>query len=80
MTNAQTEIIIPAGEPVIEVRRFFKAPPELVYRACTEGEYLRRWFGPSRLEVSECDGRPPRRRHVADRATCPGRDGVCLPR
>ena len=54
MTNAQTEIIIPAGEPIIEVRRFFKAPPELVYRACTEGEYLRRWFGPSRLEVSEC--------------------------
>jgi uncharacterized protein YndB with AHSA1/START domain len=54
MTNAQTEIIIPAGEPIIEVRRFFKAPPELVYRACTEGAYLRRWFGPSRLEVSEC--------------------------
>ena len=29
MTNAQTEIVIPAGEPIIEVRRFFKAPPEL---------------------------------------------------
>ncbi len=26
-----------------------------MYRACTEGEYLRRWWGPRRLEVSECD-------------------------
>jgi uncharacterized protein YndB with AHSA1/START domain len=54
MTNPQTEITTPAGEPVITVRRFFKAPPELLYRAVTEGEYLRRWFGPGRLEVSEC--------------------------
>jgi uncharacterized protein YndB with AHSA1/START domain len=55
MTNTQTEITTPAGEPVITVRRFFKAPPELVYRAVTEGGYLRRWFGPRRLEVSECE-------------------------
>lgn len=55
MTNIRTEISTPAGEPVIEVRRFLKAPPALVYRACTEGEYLRRWWGPRRLEVSECD-------------------------
>jgi len=55
MTNNETEITVPAGEPVIEVRRFLEAPPELVYRACTEGEYLRRWFGPRRLEVTECD-------------------------
>jgi uncharacterized protein YndB with AHSA1/START domain len=55
MTNTETEITVPAGEPVIEVRRFLKAPPELVYRVCTEEEYLRRWFGPRRLVVSECD-------------------------
>ena len=55
MTNIPTEITTPAGEPVIEVRRFFKAPPELVYRAWTEGEYLRRWFGPRRLEVVACE-------------------------
>jgi uncharacterized protein YndB with AHSA1/START domain len=55
MTNAEIEIALPAGEPVIEVRRFLKAPPELVWRVCTESEYLRRWFGPPRLEVSECD-------------------------
>jgi len=55
MTKNETEITVPAGEPVIEVRRFLEAPPELVYRACTEGECLRRWFGPRRLEITECD-------------------------
>jgi uncharacterized protein YndB with AHSA1/START domain len=55
MTNIQTEIIIPAGEPDIIVRRFLKAPPELVYRACTERDHLRRWWGPRRLEVAACD-------------------------
>ncbi len=55
MADTQTEITTPAGEPIINVRRFFKAPPELVYRAGTEGDYLRRWWGPRRLEVSECE-------------------------
>ena len=55
MTNAPTEIITPPGEPVIHIRRFFKAPPELVFRALTEPEYLRRWFGPRRLEITECE-------------------------
>jgi uncharacterized protein YndB with AHSA1/START domain len=53
-TNTETEITLPADEPVIEVRRFLNAPPELVWQVCTECEYLRRWFGPRRLEVSEC--------------------------
>ena len=55
MTDTPTEIITPAGEPVILTRRFFKAPPELVYRALTEPEYLRRWLGPRRLEITECE-------------------------
>ena len=55
MANTQTEITTPPGEPVIEVRRFFKAPPELLYRAVTEGDYLRRWWGPRRLEISQCE-------------------------
>jgi len=53
MTTAETEITIPPGEPTITVRRFFDAPPEVVYRACTESDCLRRWFGPRRLEVTE---------------------------
>jgi len=55
MTNAETEIVIPVGEPVIEVRRFVKGPPELVYRVLTEADFLRRWWGPRRLEITECD-------------------------
>jgi uncharacterized protein YndB with AHSA1/START domain len=57
MTDIPTEIITPPGEPVIHIRRFFKAPPELVYRALTEPELVRRWFGPRYLEitVSEAD-------------------------
>jgi len=55
MTNIPTEIATPAGEPVMEVRRFFKAPPELVYRALTESEFLSRWWGPRRLEIVECE-------------------------
>ena len=55
MTRMETEIETPAGEPIIKVRRFFEAPPELVYKACTEADYIRRWMGPRRLEVSECE-------------------------
>jgi uncharacterized protein YndB with AHSA1/START domain len=55
MTNMTTEIEIPDDEPVINVRRWFKAPPELVYRVLTEPEYLRRWWGPRRLEITECE-------------------------
>jgi uncharacterized protein YndB with AHSA1/START domain len=55
MADLTTEIEIPADEPVINVRRFFKAPPDLVYKALTEPEYLRRWWGPRQLEITECE-------------------------
>jgi uncharacterized protein YndB with AHSA1/START domain len=55
MTDGHTEIEIPAGEPVVSIRRFFKAPPALLYKACTEPAYLRRWWGPRRLEIVECE-------------------------
>jgi uncharacterized protein YndB with AHSA1/START domain len=55
LTDGHTEIEIPAGEPTGSIRRFFKAPPALVYKACTDPEYLRRWWGPRRLEITECE-------------------------
>jgi uncharacterized protein YndB with AHSA1/START domain len=55
MTNAETQITTPPGEPLIEVRRFFQAPPELLYRVVTEGEFLRRWWGPRQLVIAECE-------------------------
>jgi uncharacterized protein YndB with AHSA1/START domain len=54
LADTEMQITTPAGEPIIELQRFLKAPPELVYRALTEGELLRRWWGPRRLEVAEC--------------------------
>ena len=55
MTTKHTEIETPEGEPVIRVRRFFAAPPDLVYKACTEADYIRRWMGPRHLETTECE-------------------------
>jgi uncharacterized protein YndB with AHSA1/START domain len=52
-TKTHLEITTPADEPVITTRRFFKAPPELLYRAMTEPEYVGRWFGPRRLEITQ---------------------------
>jgi uncharacterized protein YndB with AHSA1/START domain len=54
-TGTETQITTPPGEPLIEVRRFFKATPELLYRAVTEGEFLRQWWGPRRLVIAECE-------------------------
>jgi len=54
-TDMQMEIAIPEGEPRITVRRFFAAPPDLVYRAFVEPDLLRRWWGPRRLETIVCD-------------------------
>jgi uncharacterized protein YndB with AHSA1/START domain len=55
MTDKTLAIEIPADEPLINVRRFFSAPPELVYKALTEPDYIRRWFGPSRLQNTVCE-------------------------
>jgi uncharacterized protein YndB with AHSA1/START domain len=54
-TNSELQINVPDGQPYVELQRFFNAPPELVYRALTEGELLARWWGPRRLETVECD-------------------------
>jgi uncharacterized protein YndB with AHSA1/START domain len=52
MTDADTtyQCVIPVDDPVIEVRRFFAAPRELVFRAWTEPEIFRLWIGPRYLE------------------------------
>jgi uncharacterized protein YndB with AHSA1/START domain len=38
------EITFPS-DTEIRITRTFKAPPELLYAACTEPEHLRRWWG-----------------------------------
>jgi uncharacterized protein YndB with AHSA1/START domain len=36
-----------AGPPSLTLKRRFRASPEKLFRAWTEGEALKRWFGPS---------------------------------
>lgn len=55
MSNQQTEFLVPEGEPVIEVRRFVKAPPSVVFTAWTEPEHLRKWWGPHGFDIIECE-------------------------
>jgi uncharacterized protein YndB with AHSA1/START domain len=52
MTTTSLDFRTPADEPTIIVRRFLKAPPALVFDAFTKPEYLVRWWGPRRLELS----------------------------
>jgi uncharacterized protein YndB with AHSA1/START domain len=49
------EIVAPEGEPVLEMRRFVKAPPELVFDVWTNPVHIPKWWGPRRLEVSQCE-------------------------
>jgi len=41
-----TEISAPDGLPFIDIRRTFKATPELLFRAHSEPDLLVRWLGP----------------------------------
>ena len=55
MTAATLEIVAPAGEPTIVTRRVIKAPPALLWDVWTKPEHMRRWLGPKRLEMVECE-------------------------
>ena len=41
--------------PVLIMRRSFAAPRELVFKAWTEPERLKRWFGPKGWELTFCE-------------------------
>lgn len=56
MANAETVVEAPDDEPLIIVRRRFKAPPDLVFRAWTDAELLRQWWlGPPGMVMLHCD-------------------------
>lgn len=48
-------ISAPADEPVIILTREFDAPRELVFAMYTRPEHLKRWWGPSWVEMSVCE-------------------------
>lgn len=39
----------------LHFERTYAAPPDAVWRAWTEAERLRRWWGPDKTEVAECE-------------------------
>jgi uncharacterized protein YndB with AHSA1/START domain len=51
---------IPPHEPVVWISRIFKAPRELVWRALTDAEHLKHWWGPRDMKTLLCemDARP----------------------
>lgn len=51
-----TELIIePRGEREIYFRREFKAPKSLIFTAYSACKHLKRWLGPSYLEIRDCE-------------------------
>lgn len=50
-----TIVTIPEGGVEIHVSRRLAAPPDLVFRAYTEAEHLRHWWGPARFELVSCE-------------------------
>lgn len=49
------EIETPQGEPLIRFRRFVRAAPDAVFRAWTEPEQLRQWWGPADWDLVVCE-------------------------
>lgn len=50
-TKHETEIHVPEGLPIIEIRREFDAPVDRVFRAFVEPELFAQWVGPRSLDT-----------------------------
>lgn len=55
MTPDRFEFVTPPDEPIIAFRRFFQAPPSLIFQLFTDPEHVRQWWGPRMLELVTCD-------------------------
>jgi uncharacterized protein YndB with AHSA1/START domain len=55
VTQTRTLTVEPVGEREIVIIRSLDAPRDLVFRAHTEPEMLRRWLGPRTWVLTECD-------------------------
>ena len=45
-TKPQTEIIVPEGLPIIEIKREFEAPVDRLFRAWADKDLFAQWVGP----------------------------------
>ena len=55
MASSGTAVVTLPTETQIHVTRDFNAPKDLVYRALTEPDLIRRWWNAKRGEVTICD-------------------------
>ena len=55
MASSGSAVVTLPGETQIHVTRDFNAPKDLVYRALTEPDLIRRWWNAKRGEVTVCD-------------------------
>lgn len=56
MTSASTLAVAPRGDNEIVITREFNAPRDLVFRAFTEPDLMRRWlYGPEHWEMTRCE-------------------------
>jgi len=50
-TKHQTEIIVPEGLPIIELKREFDAPVDRLFRAWVDPDLFAQWVGPRSLDT-----------------------------
>jgi uncharacterized protein YndB with AHSA1/START domain len=50
-TKNETEIIVPEGLPIIEIKREFDAPVDRLFRAWVDRDLFAQWIGPRGLET-----------------------------
>ncbi|HMK12056.1 MAG TPA: SRPBCC family protein [Acidimicrobiales bacterium] len=55
MKNIGTLKVEPRGDREIVVTRVFDAPRDLVWKAMTQPELVKRWFGPHGHQLIECE-------------------------
>ena len=53
-SSATASVTLPTDDQIL-ITREFDAPPELVYRAWTEPDLVRRWWHANRGEMTVCD-------------------------
>lgn len=51
----RTRFVVPPGEPIIIVSRWFEAPRPLVFEAWTRPEHLSHWWGPRGFTIVRCE-------------------------
>jgi uncharacterized protein YndB with AHSA1/START domain len=55
VTSRKLELIVDPDKPIFTTRRVVDAPRALVFDAFTKPEHLKRWMGPRRVEMVECE-------------------------